>query len=153
MSTSLSNTKEGFNKLRNRLKKEEWKGKLFVEHQKEFAYKYAEKLKEIVQDQKFEGPEASEKWRERKIRLGLDDRTLISMGEYVSKIKVFKIGKTYMAGVDPRAVHKESGLRIIHLAAILEYGAASNPPRPHHRLAREWIIEYMKKRYRKSYNG
>ncbi len=83
-------------------------------------------------------------WAAKKRRLGLDSRTLISTGHYVSNIRVYaradRARKTRSWSVDVpplmRARTPEgrtSPLLLRRLAAYQEYGASSVPSRPHWR--------------------
>jgi Phage virion morphogenesis family len=103
-------------------------------------------LRSRIRQQAFVGwAPLNPEYKDRKQKEGFDTRTLIKTGEYVNAIDwhITPAGNVTI-GFNKRT-HTGSGLPMLKLAKILEYGSAKQniPARPH------WgpTIEYIRKKY------
>ena len=101
---------------------------------KYYAYKFRDYLKSVIKLQKYKWAPLQKDYLDWKKKAGRDTRTLISSGEYVNSIQVFKFGTGYVVGL-PNKKHKDSNLPLGELMKIIEFGTLRTPPRPHFRSA------------------
>lgn len=107
--------------------------------------------KVAIRTQKYNWAPLSDRYLERKQRLGLDERIYMATREYVNKgIGVFEKDGYVFAG-PKRGTHKPSGLEYRVLARILEFGTDTIPARPLWRLLLSNALrksEYLRKSLR-----
>ena len=115
---------------------------------KYIAKSFSNEIKDRIRHQTFRHQPLKIAYRNRKIKQGLDPRTLIATGEYVNHIRARKINATtYTVGV-PNTIHSPSGLPYRSLARIHEFGTDKIPARPHWRPMAS-IYMARKQRYEK----
>ena len=99
-----------------------------------YAYAFRDYIKEVLEQQLYKWKALSPSYAYYKKTNRLDSRILISTGDYVDSIKVFKYGEGYAVGL-PHKKHAGSEVYLDHLAKIQEFGTRIIPPRPHWRTA------------------
>lgn len=113
------------------------------------AYSQAEAIRrniiQNIEGQAYNHTPLKPKYKEWKIKKGLDPRILIATGSYINAIEVFKGGKnTWCVGIKKGKKNKE-GIELRQIGKWLEYGTKHIPARPH------WRIEMAKVKRRMQY--
>lgn len=97
----------------------------------EEAVYLANRVRQGIERQEFRWPPLNPIYLRWKILQGLDPRTLIATGQYVSDISSVRLSdKRYGVGTRTRT-HAPSGLPYSQFIRIHEYGLGNVPPRPH----------------------
>lgn len=96
------------------------------------AKRYRERVKRAVLRQEYSGVwvPLSEKYKDSKIRTGLNPGMWIATSELINSIVAYRRSNDYVVGVDRRKVHKGSKTRLWIIAKALEFGTGRIPPRP-----------------------
>jgi hypothetical protein len=91
-------------------------------------------LRDIILKQKYNWQPLSSEYEDYKENHELDPRTLIATGEYVQNIVAWKDEYGFWhVGPRPNHIHEPSGLPLVVLARIHEYGTSTVPARPMYR--------------------
>lgn len=110
------------------------------------AADFVSELKKRIQAQSFKGwAPLNVEYKQYKKAKGFDTRTLIKTGEYLNSIGWRRTPAGNISVGSRKRVHSASGLPMMKLARIHEYGSAKAgiPPRPH------WgpTIAYIRRKY------
>lgn len=111
---------------------------------REIAKDLSKEAKDIIRSQRYAWKPLKEKYRDKKVAKGLDERILMATKEYVNK-GIGHFEKDGYIFVGPKSgTHKPSGLSYNALSRIHEFGTWSIPARP---LWRPLLAVALKKFY------
>lgn len=112
---------------------------------REAAEEVLKEFHDILDNQKYKWEPLSPAYEEFKAQTGLDPRIMIATSFYKDHIEIWEEGGHIYLGAKPGVIHKPSGMPLVKIMRIHEYGTKTVPARP---LWRPLLSKFVRKNKR-----